>query len=217
MCVQNNRMLHFRPESVSDTQIAMPAQQTYVRSSWKLYKIAGNMMIHYDRFETWEKSFGDMVVRLIGEEAVKHLASSNFEFIEDAGDFVVNHSDCKAASTAIQSWLLAQEICVFHGTRLLPEEILSVQQKGLCPLVAADREQRLREILRRHPRWRSVENRILEVIEDVGPKEKQGRREGQVHFRRVSDLLCMNNLAHASLTKEHDDNDDIQGSFRRAA
>ncbi|SDP76723.1 hypothetical protein SAMN04488512_13911 [Sulfitobacter litoralis] len=35
--------------------------------------------------------------------------------------------------------------------------------------------------------------------------------------RRVSDLLCMSNLAHASLTKEHDDNDDIQGSFRRAA
>jgi hypothetical protein len=35
--------------------------------------------------------------------------------------------------------------------------------------------------------------------------------------RRVSDLLCMINLAHASKLKEHDNNDDFQGSFRRAA
>jgi len=37
------------------------------------------------------------------------------------------------------------------------------------------------------------------------------------HVARVSDLLCMSNLAHASKLKEHDDNDDIQGSIRRAA
>jgi len=34
---------------------------------------------------------------------------------------------------------------------------------------------------------------------------------------RVSDLLCMTNLAHASPTKEHDDNDDFQGTTGRAA
>ena len=34
--------------------------------------------------------------------------------------------------------------------------------------------------------------------------------------RRASGLLCMSNLTHASPTKEHDDNDDFQGSFRRA-
>ena len=36
-------------------------------------------------------------------------------------------------------------------------------------------------------------------------------------FRRVSDLLCMSNLAHASKLKEHDNEDDFRGSFRRAA
>ena len=36
-------------------------------------------------------------------------------------------------------------------------------------------------------------------------------------FERVSDLLCMSNMAHASKLKEHDNNDDFQGSFRRAA
>lgn len=34
---------------------------------------------------------------------------------------------------------------------------------------------------------------------------------------RVSDLLCMSDLAHASKLQEHDDNDDIEGSIRRAA
>ena len=37
------------------------------------------------------------------------------------------------------------------------------------------------------------------------------------HTSRVSDLLCMSNLAHASKLKEHDNNDDIQGRIRRAA
>ncbi|MCV6595682.1 MAG: hypothetical protein OIF40_01180 [Mangrovicoccus sp.] len=139
-------------------------------------------MINYDKFETWESSFADLVVRILGKEAVNKLMSSHFEYIEDAGDFVVSNSSIKTVSTEIQGWLQEREFCVFHGTRLLPEEILSVEQKGLHPLVAADREQRLREILVRHPRWNSVENRLLEVIEDIGPKEKRGRRQGQVHF-----------------------------------
>jgi hypothetical protein len=34
---------------------------------------------------------------------------------------------------------------------------------------------------------------------------------------RVSDLLCMSKLAHASATQEHENDDDFQGTFRRAA
>lgn len=139
-------------------------------------------MLHYDKFETWERSFCDLIFHQLGEGAVNSLASANFEYIEDAGDFVVNHSDIETISAEIHDWVRAHEFCVFHGTRLLPEETLSVQQKGLRPLVATDREQRLRKILSRHPKWGSVENRLLEVLEDVGPKEKQGRRQGQVHF-----------------------------------
>ena len=33
----------------------------------------------------------------------------------------------------------------------------------------------------------------------------------------LSDLLCMSNLVHASKLKEHDDNDDFQGTTGRAA
>ncbi len=34
---------------------------------------------------------------------------------------------------------------------------------------------------------------------------------------RLSDLLCMSKMVHASPTKEHDDNDDFQGTTGRAA
>jgi hypothetical protein len=37
------------------------------------------------------------------------------------------------------------------------------------------------------------------------------------HYLRVSDLLCMSNLAHASKPKEHDNNDDFQRITGRAA
>lgn len=57
-----------------------------------------------------------------------------------------------------------------------------MQQEGLRPLIAGDREKRLREILERHSNWNSIKNKLCEILENVGPKEKQGRREGQVHF-----------------------------------
>lgn len=150
--------------------------------SEQLSNITGVMMIHFDNFETWKESFGDLVIGLVGEEALKSLTSSDFEYVEDAGDFLINHSDIMTVSIEIAAWLRANDFCVFHGTRLLPDEILAVQLKGLRPLVATDREQRLRKILERHPKWHSVEDRLLEVLEDVGPKEMQGRRQGQVHF-----------------------------------
>ena len=40
---------------------------------------------------------------------------------------------------------------------------------------------------------------------------------GGTTVTRVSDLLCISNMVHASLTKEHEDNDDYEGSIRRAA
>ena len=43
------------------------------------------------------------------------------------------------------------------------------------------------------------------------------RKRTAAKDRRVSDLLCMSKLAHASPTKEHDDNDDFQRITRRSA
>jgi putative transposase len=47
--------------------------------------------------------------------------------------------------------------------------------------------------------------------------QAQSRKKPTAESWRVSDLLCMSNLAHASPTKEHDNDDDFQGTCRRAA
>ena len=59
------------------------------------------MTIYYDQFETWEGSFRELAVDLVGKEAIETLASSNFEFIEDAGDSVVRHTDIDTAAAAM--------------------------------------------------------------------------------------------------------------------
>lgn len=139
-------------------------------------------MIYFDDFETWGCSFDSLICNLIGREAIDHLALSSPEFIEDAGDFVASHTDISSISAEIHGWLINNEFCIFHGTRLLSEEILSVQKSGLLPLVALRREDRLRQILQSHPDWNSAEPNLLKTLEDLGPKGRAGRREQQVHF-----------------------------------
>lgn len=107
---------------------------------------------------------------------------SEFEYIEDAGEFVSDITGVTAISTEILNWLYRNEFCVFYGTRLLPKELKSLEDVGLQPLVAIERKERLCEIFENHAGWHSVKEEIDKVIYDVGPKEKQGRREGQVHF-----------------------------------
>ena len=52
---------------------------------------------------------------------------------------------------------------------------------------------------------------VLEFADDVAKAAFMGSDA------RVSDLLCMSNSVHASKPKEHEDNDNYEGSFRRAA
>ena len=61
-----------------------------------------------------------------------------------------------------------------------------------------------------HISFSEVEN-VSRITADDGLGERIWLRA------RVSDLLCMSNSVHASLTKEHEDNDDYEGSIRRAA
>jgi hypothetical protein len=77
------------------------------------------------------------------------------------------------------------------------------------------------------PSTKAFEDNIMAgsalVMTDGSYWNKAGWATGNALVRRntfaarVSDLLCMTNLAHASPTKEHDDNDDFQGTTGRAA
>ena len=54
----------------------------------------------------------------------------------------------------------------------------------------------------------------VDIVISENPYKKT---EKHPDFERVSVLLCMTDLAHASKLKEHDDNDDFQGTTGRAA
>ncbi|MFB9224008.1 hypothetical protein [Paracoccus cavernae] len=139
-------------------------------------------MIIYDLFETWDQSFGETIINLVGQSAVDSHRKMTFQYIQDAGDHIANHTDVSTASTAIQSWIAANVFCVYHGTRLLGREIHSIRQDGLRPLIAKDRESRLRAIFHQSPRWSIVKSKLAPAIEDIGSKGKYGSREGQIHF-----------------------------------
>lgn len=139
-------------------------------------------MIYYDRFETWATSFGDSMDDLVDRHTRLQLASTEFEFIEDAGDFVSQAAGTREISIRVRNWILEREFCVFHGTRLLPDEVSSINACGLKPLIASHREERIRKILRNHEKWKIYDGDLAHTIYKVGPGEKVGRREGQIHF-----------------------------------
>lgn len=139
-------------------------------------------MIYYDRFETWAPSFSRVIDDLVGRETLQKLVSAEFEFIEDAGALISQAAGIKKISTRIRDWISQNNFCVFHGTRLLPDEISSISSFGLRPLVASQREERLKKILSKHEDWSTHEGNLARAIEEVGPGEKLGPREEQIHF-----------------------------------
>ena len=139
-------------------------------------------MIYYDAFDTWGDSFGEFVLPLIGQKYLDQLGNADFEYIEDAGEFVSGITGVKRISSEIFNWVSRNEFCVFHGTRLLPSELKSLIAVGLKPLEALSRQERLSEIFSRHEDWGWVKEGLIEVLRDVGPRERDGRREQQIHF-----------------------------------
>lgn len=152
-------------------------------------------MISFDQFQSWQHSLEQALLTVLDAETLNELASTKFDFVETAGGFVSNAVGVELLSVTLLDWLERNEFCVYHGTRLLPSEVESVQNVGLRLLSAGDRQERLEEIFSCHNRWVEVKGNLPTVLEDVGPKKKQGRREGQVHFS-LSRLVLMSDLEH---------------------
>ena len=55
------------------------------------------------------------------------------------------------------------------------------------------------------------------LVQELGEVRDLTKPLESPYVLRVSDLLCMSNLSHASILKEHDNNDDFQGRSRRTA
>ena len=69
-------------------------------------------------------------------------------------------------------------------------------------------------------RWSAITGMTLHKADAAQPKGTvfiNVHKQREDDKARVSDLLCMSNLSHASILKEHDNNDDFQGRSRRTA
>jgi transposase len=75
-------------------------------------------------------------------------------------------------------------------------------------------------ILIEMPEIGTLQKKKAASLTGLAPMTRQSgkwRGKAVIQGGRVSDLLCMSNLAHASPTKEHDDNDDFQRTTGRTA
>ena len=94
--------------------------------------------------------------------------------------------------TATGDWLSSQPVIAYHGSRLTPAEIENVILKGLAPLHARRRIDRLRLIFSQHPNWCDISSRLSEVIDEFGAHglaKGHGLREGFVHAAISRDSL----------------------------
>jgi len=95
---------------------------------------------------------------------------------------------------------------------------LSRHQSGRPP--DTELRQRLRDLTneRCRCRWLYILLRREGETSGINRIYRLNREESLVaHRQRVSDLLCMSNLSHASPTKEHDGDNDFQGITGRVA
>lgn len=104
------------------------------------------------------------------------------EFIEDAADIVLSHTNQQVVAAAITEWLCTQQVRGYHGTRINASELNSICSDGLQPLRAQQRAERLERALSKHPRWPEVAHELPAALKLYGAGMRSGRREGQVHL-----------------------------------
>ena len=140
-------------------------------------------MIDYDSIDNWMPSLSSALEAVVPAALVQKLASRiKPELIEDSAELFEHHASFELVWTSVVGWIQSNSVRAYHGTRLDEDGLVSLQQHGLHPLLAADRKAPLIAALRHHPRWPEVSVRLEDELLRHGPKQKMGRREGQVHL-----------------------------------
>lgn len=123
-------------------------------------------------------------------DARSAVATSHPEFVEDALDTLLLHTNREAVANCTLAWIRGQEVAAHHGSRLNPAEAQSIRTSGLKPLLPEQRKLRLERALSGHPLWSTKASLLDDAIRTHSGTGKSGRREGQVHLT----------FSHAGLT-----------------
>jgi len=152
-------------------------------------------MIDFDEIQDWGPMLDRVLKKLVDPETAKSLQSSAPEYVDDALEILFERSDREAIIDAVLDWLRSTSVVAYHGTKLLDEDVASIQAIGLVPLVAAHRRSRLVRALSAHSRWPEIKERLDDEIRALSSGENKGGREGQVHLT-LSRAALMNDFDH---------------------
>lgn len=136
----------------------------------------------FDDNAEWGPRLWELLRPYLPGDMAQIVKAAEPEFIEDAADVVLAHTDKQVLSAVMTNWLRSQRIRGYHGTRVNADELASIRSDGLLPLRVQQRTERLQRALSQHPRWAEVEHTLPAALELYGPGMCLGRREGQVHL-----------------------------------
>ena len=152
-------------------------------------------MLDFDDSRNWTSLLTAALADLVSEIFVETLVTAAPEFVEDAFDLLLAHTDRERVVDAAVGWIRSTTVAGYHGTRLIDADVDSIRDHGLVPLDANARRARLVRALSLHPQWNNVAHRLDSILREHGMGAKAGRREGQVHLT-VSRSGLVNGFNH---------------------
>lgn len=139
-------------------------------------------VVDFDDIESWAPLLCSALKSILPPNLSQRLVAAQPEFVEDARAELFAVAGRDAVIDGTIGWIRASTIVGYHGSRLVEAEIQRVRDVGLAPLKAEHRRTRLVRALSKHPKWTDVAGRLDAEIEAIGPRQKAGGREGQVHL-----------------------------------
>ena len=139
-------------------------------------------ILDFDNSFTWGPQLGAALEGVVSQAVVKKLTAAAPEYVEDAYRMLLESTDCTKVMEGGTAWIRSSTVAAYHGTRLTNAELSSICRRGLVPLEATARRERLERALSQHPDWNGVANRLDSTLQKYGDGGEAGERQGQVHL-----------------------------------
>lgn len=114
-------------------------------------------ILDYDKIEEWSPWIEEIVSTVAPDGLIDEIKRSSPEFIEDARDQLVSAIGVEPLISHLTGALEPFHVRVFHGTRVTPGELKSIQAGGLRALQLQDRRAPLVDAFNKHPDWHKIE------------------------------------------------------------